>query len=65
MRDARTDGQIGVRPDVRDGVTYLGLVPFRMANAGFGRRGRVPYVGDFLETNLRVGISVYSCRPGA
>ena len=44
----------GVEPDVRDGVTYLGLVPFRMANAGPGRRRRVPYLGDFLETNLRL-----------
>jgi uncharacterized protein YqjF (DUF2071 family) len=43
----------GVFPDVRDGVTYLGLVPFRMAGAGFGPRRRVPYFGDFLETNLR------------
>lgn len=44
----------GVHPDVLDGRTYLGLVPFRMAHAGLGRRGRVPYLGDFLETNLRL-----------
>lgn len=44
----------GIRPDVLEGRTYVGLVPFRMANAGFGRRGRVPYFGDFLETNLRL-----------
>lgn len=44
----------GIKPDVLDGQTYLGLVPFRMANAGFGRRGKVPYFGDFLETNLRL-----------
>jgi uncharacterized protein YqjF (DUF2071 family) len=44
----------GVSPDVLGGVTYLGLVPFRMARAGLGRRGRVPYLGDFLETNLRL-----------
>jgi len=43
----------GVVPDVIEGVTYLGLVPFRMARAGLGRTGRVPYLGDFLETNLR------------
>ncbi len=43
----------GVIPDVLNGVTYLGLVPFRMARAGPGRTGRVPYFGDFLETNLR------------
>ncbi len=45
--------QDGVVPDVLNGVTYLGLVPFRMARAGPGRLGRVPYFGDFLETNLR------------
>ncbi len=44
----------GVRPDVLDGVTYVGLVPFRMARAGFGARGRVPFFGDFLETNIRL-----------
>lgn len=44
----------GVAPDVLGGVTYLGLVPFRMVHAGLGRRSRVPYLGDFLETNLRL-----------
>lgn len=44
----------GVVPDVYDGATYVGLVPFRMVNAGPGRRLRVPYFGDFLETNLRL-----------
>lgn len=44
----------GVVPDVHDGATYVGLVPFRMANAGPGRRLRAPYLGDFLETNLRL-----------
>lgn len=44
----------GVVPDELDGRTYVGLVPFRMANAGFGRRRRVPYLGDFLETNVRL-----------
>lgn len=44
----------GVRPDVHDGVTYVGLVPFRMVGAGFGARASVPYFGDFLETNIRL-----------
>lgn len=44
----------GVVPDELDGATYVGLVPFRMANAGPGRRSRVPWAGDFLETNLRL-----------
>lgn len=44
----------GVRPDVLDGATYVGLVPFRMRDAGFGRRGTVPWAGTFLETNVRL-----------
>ena len=27
----------GVRPDTLDGATYVGLIPFRMVGAGFGR----------------------------
>lgn len=42
------------RPDVLDGVTYIGLVPFRMHPIG-GRVGpRLPYVGTFCETNVRL-----------
>jgi len=43
----------GVRPDVVDGVSYVGLVPFRMRGAG---PGRVPvaYFGSFAETNVRL-----------
>lgn len=44
----------GVRPDVHEGVTYVGLVLFRMVDAGFGRRSSVPYFGSFLETNVRL-----------
>ncbi len=44
----------GVRPDVHDGATYVGLVPFRMVGAGFGPRPAVPYLGTFLETNVRL-----------
>jgi len=43
----------GVRPDVRDGVTWVGLVPFRMVGAGLGRGPAVPWAGTFLETNVR------------
>jgi uncharacterized protein YqjF (DUF2071 family) len=43
----------GVRPDVLDGASYVGLVPFRMRGAG---PGRVPvsYFGSFAETNVRL-----------
>jgi uncharacterized protein len=44
----------GVRPDVLDGRTYVGLVPFRMVDAGVGRGPRVPWAGTFLETNVRL-----------
>lgn len=45
----------GVRPDVHEGRTWVGLVPFRMVGAGFGGRGPgVPWAGTFCETNVRV-----------
>lgn len=44
----------GVRPDVIDGLSYVGLVPFQMRKAGPGGRLAVPYFGDFCETNVRL-----------
>jgi uncharacterized protein len=44
----------GVRPDELDGVTYVGLIPFRMVDAGLGRGPGVPWAGTFLETNVRL-----------
>ena len=44
----------GLRPDEHAGATYVGLVPFRMVGAGFGPRPAVPYLGTFLETNVRL-----------
>jgi uncharacterized protein YqjF (DUF2071 family) len=44
----------GTSPDVVDGVTYVGLIPFHMRGAGPGRGHRAPYLGDFLETNVRL-----------
>jgi uncharacterized protein YqjF (DUF2071 family) len=44
----------GVRPDTLAGSTYVGLVPFRMVDAGLGRGPRVPWAGTFLETNVRL-----------
>jgi uncharacterized protein YqjF (DUF2071 family) len=44
----------GVVPDVIGGVTYVGLVPFHMRAAGVGRGHPTPYLGDFLETNVRL-----------
>ncbi len=44
----------GVRPDVLDGRTYVGLVPFRMVGTGAVRGPALPWLGTFLETNVRV-----------
>ncbi|KRE40248.1 YqjF family protein [Knoellia sp. Soil729] len=44
----------GVRPDTLDGVTYVGLIPFRMVGAGVAGGPGVPYLGSFLETNVRL-----------
>src|SRR3712207_3266072 len=44
----------GVRPDTLDGVTYIGLIPFRMVGAGIARGPGVPCFGTFLETNVRL-----------
>ena len=44
----------GTRPDVFDGATYVALVPFRMVDAGLGSRHPTPYLGTFLECNVRL-----------
>lgn len=44
----------GTSPDLLDGVTYVGLIPFEMHRAGFGRGPAVPFLGDFAETNVRL-----------
>jgi uncharacterized protein YqjF (DUF2071 family) len=44
----------GTRPDVFEGRTYVGLVPFRMRRAGPGPRWPIPYFGSFLEVNVRL-----------
>ncbi|MFD3696937.1 YqjF family protein [Streptomyces sp. NPDC058646] len=44
----------GTVPDTRDGVTYVGLVAFRMHRVGWFRLPGVPYLGSFPETNVRL-----------
>jgi uncharacterized protein YqjF (DUF2071 family) len=44
----------GTRPDTLDGVTYVGLIAFRMVGVGFFRGPGVPYFGTFCETNVRL-----------
>lgn len=43
----------GTRPDVYDGSSWVGLIPFRLTDAAFGRGPVLPYVGSFPETNVR------------
>src|SRR4051794_39030429 len=44
----------GTVPDTLDGVTYAGLIGFRMEKVGlFGGPG-LPYLGTFCETNVRL-----------
>jgi uncharacterized protein len=44
----------GTWPDTFEGRTYVGLVPFRMVGTGLPHGPAVPYLGSFLETNLRL-----------
>jgi uncharacterized protein YqjF (DUF2071 family) len=44
----------GIRPDVIDGVTYVGLVAFRMHRIGWWGMPGIPYFGTFPETNVRL-----------
>lgn len=44
----------GVHPDVHDGSSWVGLIPFRMVDAGVGKGPAVPWFGTFAETNVRL-----------
>ncbi|AVZ76889.1 hypothetical protein SLUN_36615 [Streptomyces lunaelactis] len=44
----------GTVPDSLHGVTYIGLVAFRMHRVGWFRLPGVPYLGTFPETNVRL-----------
>jgi uncharacterized protein len=44
----------GVVPDVHDGVSWVGLVAFRMHRIGLLRSPGLPYLGSFPETNVRL-----------
>jgi uncharacterized protein len=44
----------GTVPDTLDGVTYAGLIGFRMAGLGLLRGPGIPYLGTFCETNVRL-----------
>jgi uncharacterized protein YqjF (DUF2071 family) len=44
----------GIRPDEIDGVSYVGLIGFRMVGLGLGRGPGIPYLGTFGEINVRL-----------
>lgn len=44
----------GTVPDTHDGLTYVGLVAFRMHKVGWLRLPGIPYFGSFPETNVRL-----------
>lgn len=44
----------GTRPDTVDGVTYVGLIGFRMVGVGMFAGPGIPYLGTFCETNVRL-----------
>jgi uncharacterized protein len=44
----------GTRPDEHEGATYVGLVPFRMRRIGIAGSPGLPWLGSFLETNVRL-----------
>jgi hypothetical protein len=44
----------GTEPDTFEGRTYVGLVPFRMVDTGLPHGPAIPWLGTFLETNIRL-----------
>jgi uncharacterized protein YqjF (DUF2071 family) len=44
----------GTEPDTHEGKSYVGLVPFQMTGSGLPHGPAVPWLGTFLETNIRL-----------
>ena len=44
----------GTRPDEHQGRSWVGLIHFRMQRLGLGSLPRLPWLGDFVETNVRL-----------
>lgn len=44
----------GTRPDVHEGRSYVGLIAFRMRRIGILGSPGLPWLGSFLETNVRL-----------
>ena len=45
---------VGTVPDVHDGCTYVGLIPFRRHRVGLLGAPGLPWLGSFAETNVRL-----------
>ncbi|MES2094732.1 MAG: DUF2071 domain-containing protein [Actinomycetota bacterium] len=53
----------GVVPDVFDGTSWAGLIPFRMIRSAFFGGPAVPYFGTFTEVNVRLyGVDEFGRR---
>jgi uncharacterized protein YqjF (DUF2071 family) len=44
----------GVRPDEHDGSSWVGLIPFRLDRATLFGSPPAPYIGSFVEVNVRL-----------
>jgi uncharacterized protein YqjF (DUF2071 family) len=44
----------GTRPDEYEGAAWVGLIPFRLEGTAIPRLPPVPWLGTFLEANVRV-----------
>ena len=44
----------GTRPDVFDGSSWVGLIPFRLSQSSFFGGPAIPYFGTFPEVNVRL-----------
>jgi uncharacterized protein YqjF (DUF2071 family) len=44
----------GLRPDVYDGSSWVGLIPFRLDRATVFGSAPIPYFGAFIEVNVRL-----------
>ena len=54
----------GTSPDVHDGSTWVGLVPFEMSHVGILGTPPIPHLSRFLETNVRLYAHDASGRRG-
>lgn len=45
---------VGTQPDVLNGSSWIGLIAFRMVGLGLGAGHGLPWIGTFVETNVRV-----------